>query len=305
MNPLKNNLPPQVLKAIEEERFVLFFGAGVSQNAGLPSAKELTNLLSDELRRDLISNSNLQSKVAELDESRNDLAKVAQLYNDFYGGRRAYEKVAEELAIREDKARLNILQPITELPKIRDILTTNYDTLIERAFPRTDFRVIHRSTDLRQPKSPKLSIVKLHGTYLDTDSMVLTKSDYETYYKKHGALIDLTKTLLRQKTLIVVGYSLEDMNFGMIYEEAIAEEDVLNFFVSLDKSLYQDLRWTKRGFHHIALSAEDFFELLKAEYARLHYFEDTASFPDPGRISSPTEPLNNPFVLYDTVVPGL
>jgi hypothetical protein len=42
-------LPLQLIKALKESRCILFFGSGVSYNAGLPTAKALSHLLADEL----------------------------------------------------------------------------------------------------------------------------------------------------------------------------------------------------------------------------------------------------------------
>lgn len=303
MKEPKVSLPPQLIKAVIEDRCVLFFGAGVSCDMGLPSGKELAHLLADELKLDLERDSSLAEKVAELEPLRDDLRMVSQLYNDFYKGRRAYDSIAELLATRERDAQqsgcLKLLEPLRNLPTIKEVLTTNYDTLVETVLDPSDCQVIYRARDLRQSNTPKLNLIKLHGTRTDTESMVLTKQDYHKYFEKHEALIDLAKTLLRKKVLIVVGYSLEDDNFGQIYEEAISDTgDVLNFFVSPSESLYQQLHWVQRGFQFVPLTAEQFFSALNEEFANQLYKEETASFPERKQVI--IEPLYNPFVLYDT-----
>lgn len=293
------NLPPQLLKAVEEDRCVFFFGAGVSQNAGLPSARNLADLLENELREDIKKDSKLAGKLDDLDRSSGKLADIAQLYDDYYKGRRAYKTVAAEISTHERSARSGLFQPLMSLPTIHEIFTTNYDCLVESTFPPTDCQVVFRATDLRQSRPHKLRIVKLHGTRSDIDSMVLTKGDYQTYFEKHAAIVELTRTLLRQKTFVIVGYSLEDDNFGTIYKQADMGEEVLNFFVSPDTSLFQELHW-KSKLEHIPSTAEQFFHSLSQAYGLRHYTEDTAYFPDPGVTPEPVEPLNNPFVLYDT-----
>src|SRR5437763_1314137 len=166
MKELMVSLPPQLVKSVIEDRCVLFLGAGVSSGAGLPSGKELAHVLADELRADFERDSVLSQKVSELDEQRDDLRKVSQFYNDFYKGRRAYERVANILATREREAqqtgRLRLLEPLRSLPTIKEVLTTNYDALVETVLDPSDCQVIYRARDLRQSNTPRLNLIKLH-----------------------------------------------------------------------------------------------------------------------------------------------
>jgi NAD-dependent SIR2 family protein deacetylase len=298
------SIPPQLMKAVREQRCVLFLGAGVSVNAGLPSGKEVSNLLATELRPDFEKHPEYSQKIGELEEKRSDLKATAQTYEDFYKGGRVYDTVAELLATKEREAqesgKTKILDPLKYLPSIKEILTTNYDLIVENVLDPSDCHVIYRTEDLRQSNTPKRKLIKLHGTRHDPRSMVLTRQDYHQYLETHEAIVDLTKKLLRQNVLVLVGYSLEDDNFGQIYEKVHSDDKdgVQNFFVSPDASLYQSLHWESRGFQHVPLTAEDFFRALKEEFAAQHYKEETASFPE--RKDVVVEPLFNPFVLYDT-----
>ncbi len=293
-------LPPQLLKALWESRCILFLGSGVSFNAGLPTATDLSHLLADELLKDLQNDSNLKEKTLDLEKNRDDLAKVSQFYTDYHQSRRAYQKVADALKISERNARVDILRPLRDLPTIREILTTNYDTLVESVLDPTDYNLIFDSTGLRQLSSARINLIKLHGTITDIKSMILTRGDYDKYSETHEALIDETKALLRKKVVIIVGYSMEDSNFASIYKKAIGNEDVENFFVTPDPSLNQSLHWTKQGFRHIAMTAEEFLNTLAQEYGSIHYTEPKASFPQQSKTPAVIDPLYNPFVLFDT-----
>src|SRR5437016_14453634 len=122
-------LPPQLLKAMDEDRCIFFFGAGVSQAAGLPSAYDLAKILEDELRTDISTDDKLLNKLSDIEKSAGRLDEMAQLYNDYYKGRRAYATVASRIAQCETTARTDFLRSLMDLPTIRDILTTNYDCL--------------------------------------------------------------------------------------------------------------------------------------------------------------------------------
>jgi hypothetical protein len=295
-----NNLPPQLIRSVNESRCLLFFGSGMSQGAGLPSTIEIANLLANELHADFQRDSKFKDRLGELESCRNNLRRIAQLSTDYYKSRRAYERVAEVLDTAERAAKIEVFRPLQALPTIREILTTNYDLLVEHSLDPNDYHVIYRESDMRQAAGPRLRIVKLHGTRTDVASLILTDKDYHSFQEKHRPLVELTKTLLRQKTLIVVGYSLEDENFAAILESIGNSGDVLNYFVSPTDSLYQTLHWARQGFEHLALDGEQFLQILADSFASLHYEEETASFPEPSNSARPVEPLNNPFVLYDT-----
>jgi NAD-dependent SIR2 family protein deacetylase len=297
MDSKKISLPPQLMRTVRESRCLLFLGAGVSYNAGLPSGKDLSHILADQLKQDFNSGDTKKSQIEELESYRDDLKKISQLYQNYYGGRIVYNKISEILAEKERTARKDILEPLKHLNTVRNIITTNYDRLVENTLDPSDCQVVCKELDIREFDTPKRSLIKLHGTRTDPESMVLTTQDYDEYFKKHEAIIELTKTLFRQKTLIIVGYSLEDENFRQIFSQIEDYDKVKNFFVSPNVTLFQELHWEERGFQHVPLSAEEFFKALKETYD-LTYKENTASFSE--RKTAISNPLFNPFTLYDT-----
>jgi hypothetical protein len=301
MTGTKTTLPPQLVRALGEDRLIIFLGAGVSKAANLPSAESLAEMLAAELRADFEKDPQFSPKLPELERASGRLQEVAQLHYAYYKSRRTHQLVADRMAEAEERAKLGFLRPIKNLQNIREVFTTNYDCLPEKILGAANFQLIYRARDLRQALTPKLKLYKLHGTRTDTESMVLTLDDYSNYERNHQELIDALKTLLRQKSVVVVGYSMQDENFAKIYSEAVGDaDDVRNFFVSPDASLMQQLRWPQKGFQHVPLSAEDFFPQLEADYNDQYYQEGTPSFPAPEKSPTPGEPLTNPFVLFDT-----
>lgn len=293
-------LPSQLVKALKEDRVVLFFGAGVSVACGLPGSGDLAEMLRNELLAD-VENDRAKATRAEEVRRATSLTRVAQLHQDYYQSKRARQKIAETLQRAERAARVDVLAPLKELPCIRMLLTTNYDTLAETILAPEDYYLVLRDGDMRQLMAERLQIVKLHGTVHDRDSMVLTDEDYRTFRTTHAPIVDLVKTVIRTKTLVVLGYSLEDTNFGEIYAEAIGPDaNVLNYFVSPEASLYQQLHWTKRGFEHIPMDAGEFLRLIAETYAQERYVPERASFAEKPVAPAGVDPLNNPFTLFDT-----
>jgi hypothetical protein len=92
----------------------------------------------------------------------------------------------------------------------RDIFTTNYDTLLERASPR-NFKVINKQTDLRLSRHPR--IIKLHGSFPSNTPFIITKKDFEEYPVKYEIFVTNVKNALIETRFYLIGFSGEDPNF--------------------------------------------------------------------------------------------
>ena len=102
---------------------------------------------------------------------------------------------------------------LLELPWT-DILTTNWDTLLERAAENSvdySYEVVRTETDLTYAKSPR--IVKLHGTIGDPGPLIFTEEDYRTYPTKYAAFVNFARQVFIENELCLVGFSGDDPNF--------------------------------------------------------------------------------------------
>lgn len=102
---------------------------------------------------------------------------------------------------------------LVELPW-SDILTTNWDTLLERA-ARTcrqhNYDPVLRGADLAHTRSPR--IVKLHGTVGDGGGYVFAEEDYRTYATRHAALVNAARQVFIENEVCLLGFSGDDPNF--------------------------------------------------------------------------------------------
>ncbi len=102
---------------------------------------------------------------------------------------------------------------LLELPWT-DILTTNWDTLLERAAEGAvdrSYEVVRTEADLTYAKSPR--IVKLHGTIGDAGPLIFAEEDYRTYPTNHAAFVNLARQVFIENELCLVGFSGDDPNF--------------------------------------------------------------------------------------------
>lgn len=95
----------------------------------------------------------------------------------------------------------------------KDVFTTNYDTLLERARASVTLRhydVVATDKDLLYANQPR--IVKLHGSF-PSPPFVITEEDYRRYPTDHAPFVNTVRQSLLENTLCLIGFSGDDPNF--------------------------------------------------------------------------------------------
>ena len=95
-----------------------------------------------------------------------------------------------------------------------DVLTTNWDTLLERAATQVHHRIyniVSKQSDLAYSSSPR--ITKLHGTIGITEDFIVAEEDYRKYPIKHAAFVNFTRQVFIENELCLLGFSGDDPNF--------------------------------------------------------------------------------------------
>lgn len=94
-----------------------------------------------------------------------------------------------------------------------DVFTTNYDTLLEKAFIEADryyYKVTNKETLLYTPH-PRL--IKLHGSFPDIRPLIITEEDYRTYPQRFPEFVNTVRQSLIENVLCLIGFSGDDPNF--------------------------------------------------------------------------------------------
>ena len=158
---------------------------------------------------------------------RNDPLDVAQLYRLTVGEPRYFEFLDSQFETRPEDA--DLLTPshraLVELP-VQEVFTTNYDGLIELAFQRFERPVVVSSDPAsfleNKVQNPDHHLIKLHGTWDDHPTVVLTRDDYARSRMARAEMFDSFAQEARFTTFVFVGFSLSDPNFNLIRDEARA-----------------------------------------------------------------------------------
>lgn len=97
--------------------------------------------------------------------------------------------------------------------------TTNYDRMIERALEAAG-KVVDRKYTVNHLKStvrcPDAVVYKMHGDVEDADNAVLTKDDYEGYFRDRELFVTTLAGHLLSKTFLFLGFSFTDPNIDYI-----------------------------------------------------------------------------------------
>lgn len=95
-----------------------------------------------------------------------------------------------------------------------DVLTTNWDTFLERAGALSlgqSYDAVRCLEDLATTRAPR--IVKLHGSLPANRPFIVSEEDYRTYPKRFAPFVNLVQQVLLENELCLLGFSGDDPNF--------------------------------------------------------------------------------------------
>ena len=192
------------------DRLVLFFGAGASMGAGLPSWRRLLKELADA--------AGLADRLDELEHL--DARDAATIIESRLTDRGVSLGVAMSKAIEGTQSSL-VHALLASLP-VTEAVTTNYDGLFEQAWSDVvgaeGFRLLPRDN----AQDAKRWLLKLHGGPYDREHLVLSRNDYLRFEGEGAALAGVVQAMLLTRHMLFVGYSLSDDNFHRIAHQARA-----------------------------------------------------------------------------------
>ena len=185
----------------------------------------------------------------------------------------------------------------------KDVFTTNFDTLLERARATVTLRhyaVVATKEDLLYANGPR--IVKLHGSF-PSPPFVVTEEDYRRYPIDHAPFVNTVRQSLLENTLCLIGFSGDDPNFlqwiGWIRDH-LGKENIPKIYLVgvFDKLSEAERRLLDgRGIVTVDLSVVDrdpgaalsvFMEYLRGRRTRALDWPTVSGevSPEPGRISA-------------------
>lgn len=186
----------------------IMIGAGFSRSAARHVSGDKKMPLWDSFSKNLLEELNPQEKKRDFP----DPLRVAEEYRAYFGQSALNDQIRSQIdndAWQPSK----LYDSLLELPW-SEVMTTNWDTLLERAASHVHgpyYAPVTRPSDLAWAPSPR--IVKLHGTIGVTDSFIAAQEDYRTYPEKFAPFVNFARQVFIENELCLLGFSGEDPNF--------------------------------------------------------------------------------------------
>lgn len=181
----------------------IFAGAGLSVGSGYVNWAELMRDIASELGLDVDRESNLVA--------------VAQYHLNARGNRtRINQKLIDEFSVGHTINENH--ETLARLP-IGTYWTTNYDKMLETALEQAGkivdvkYSVAHLKNTMRRRD---VILYKMHGDVADPENAVLTKDDYEGYFREREQFVTALAGDLVSKTMLFIGFSFTDPNIDYV-----------------------------------------------------------------------------------------
>lgn len=201
----------EIAEALSENHAALMVGAGFSKNAEKVSITDKKFLNWNELS-DLFYET-VYGKDEGPGKQYNSSLRLAQEV-EITVGRPKLEKIIKDAVPDLEYAPSELYVKLMEMPW-KDVFTTNYDTLLERAADNVTNRrynvVICQEDLVNSNDAPR--ILKLHGSFPSYRPFIITEEDYRTYPVKFAAMVNTVQQALLENVFCMLGFSCEDPNF--------------------------------------------------------------------------------------------
>lgn len=191
----------KIQKAIREKTLVIFVGAGVSANSGVPTWGQLINWMANEL--------NIDKDIQE-----NEYLKIAQYY--YNDNPKRFLKSIENFLHRDWQPN-TITEYLFKEFSPQYFVTTNYDNILEQTSNKLSIPYMLIAQDEEIPKiGNNNAIIKMHGDF-NHKNIVLKEDDYLKYSENYRLMEVFIKSLFATNTILFVGFSADDPNVNQIY----------------------------------------------------------------------------------------
>ena len=243
----------------QKEELVLFLGAGVSKDAGIPQWNELINALLSKMIASRIKDkdSEVLSKhldtIIDLAHQNQENSPITQMrYIKGAFSPAEYNKLVHEvLYSKNPKSNTDLLNAIATIctPQrnhigVQGVITYNFDDLLERCLHRQKVQTNTLACEDAISTPDKLSIFHVHGFMpkkIDENNpnteLIFSEEDYHKVYRDAYCWSNLAQlNYLREHTCLFIGCSLTDPNLRRLLDVAKRNNEKPRHFAFLRRN---------------------------------------------------------------------
>lgn len=213
-------IPDALKQSYVAGRCAVLVGAGASKGAGLPLWSELlTKMIDAAVAHRVIDNAREAEYRALVARPEKFLMVASGLKDNL---RSHFDPFIEETFIAPKPKPTPLHQALVSLDKLQFVVTTNYDTLLERAYRKLDDDVsVCSFTDTgevqRRLSRREFFILKAHGDATKLgNKIILTDADYRNLLFNQRAYQSLLSAMFTMFTIVFVGASMTDPEISLL-----------------------------------------------------------------------------------------
>lgn len=251
-----DRIPDQLKKAYSDGRCALLVGAGASGGAKLPLWDDLLVQMVEAGVRNRVIGPEKEAEYRTLIKDPGHWLMVAGALKEDL--RLSFNDFIETVFIKSKPQPTDLHRAITSLDRLKFVVTTNYDTLIERSYRAAgddDVSVLtFKNADELQRRlaQRKFFILKAHGDAAKVgDGIVLTEVDYREVLYRQRAYQSLLQAIFTMFTVVFVGASMNDpeirLLLGFIADAFTPGSGPNHFALMVDEEVttVQEQRWNR------------------------------------------------------------
>jgi len=299
------DIPDELIRAVRNGEVVFLCGAGVSFRAGLPTFQGLTEQVYLKLG-ETHNNEPAERKAFERNEYDRALGSLEKRTH-LHGAPSLVRAAVADLLTAKDgmviSDHLSLLQLSRDSEGRSKILTTNFDTLFERAAHQAGISLSSSATkSIPRPGGPNdYGVMHLHGRISDTKleltetDLILTSADFGDAYLRDGWASRYIEDRMRISILALVGYAAEDAALRLLLETLDADRGRfrdLKAIYAIDKRTDDSASiWKAKGIKPIEFNDYPSIYASLAEWA--NYAQNPKAFGS-ARVASILTAVSNP-----------
>ncbi|WP_346855314.1 SIR2 family protein [uncultured Draconibacterium sp.] len=206
------NIPKSLIEKVSKKNIVVFVGAGLSMNAGLPSWNKLIEVILDGIGEREPKKDKFKEAIAD------DILSPLEVLTKI----EAHKEYAIEYLDKEIRS-YDSVRPTSIHDKIgmisTNIITTNYDCLLDENYPHFEKICYSNNYKISKLSEYKNYIFKIHGDIHEPDKCILFPSQYdELYNDKAASSVFELKKIISDKSVLFIGFSLSDPYINHVFD---------------------------------------------------------------------------------------
>ncbi|HAU8291631.1 SIR2 family protein [Vibrio vulnificus] len=225
-------VPQELNEAVKNNKLVIFVGAGLSVNCGLPNWKDIVLELLEYNKESICKASAyidaLDSGILEplevLDKVKNEKKRIFNFFEDKLSQKKSSE-LHKKIGLISSR-----------------FVTTNFDRLIEE---NVDVSVVTQSSDYNLSKIDSKSnfVLKIHGDIQQVDNCIIFSEQYKELYSSERFSTFQLKKIFSTYNVLFIGFSFSDPYVTELFDNISELQNSFgpnHFFVSDSQSVIRN-----------------------------------------------------------------